>query len=100
MIGFRNSVHREPLAKWWDNDNNLIAFCRGNKGFVAFNNEQSEAVVTMNTCLSRGDYCDVISGKKFGRNCTGTTITVNEKGKSVIRIKAQSVVAIHSGVSF
>lgn len=99
MVGFRNNVEREPVVNWWDNDNNIVAFCRGNKGFVAFNNEQNEAVVTINTCLPRGDYCDVISGKKVERNCSGKKITVNEKGKSVIRLKAQSVVAIHSGVS-
>lgn len=99
MIGFRNSVHGEPLVNWWDNDSNMIAFCRGRKGFVAFNNEENEAVVTMKTCLPRGDYCDVISGKKLGRNCTGRKISVNDKGKSVFRMKAHSVVAIHSRVS-
>ena len=26
-------------TNWWDNDNQQISFCRGNKGFVAFNQE-------------------------------------------------------------
>lgn len=98
MIAFRNVVAGELLVNWWDNDNNFIAFCRGAKGFVAFNNEPNELVVTVNTCLPRGDYCDVISGKKIRRNCTGKRISVNEKGKSVIRMNPQSVVAVHSGV--
>lgn len=89
----------EPLENWWDNDNNMIAFCRGKKGFVVFNNEPNESVITLNVCLSQGDYCDVISGKKDGDTCTGKIISVDEKGKSVITISAQSVIAIHSGVS-
>lgn len=99
MIGFRNNVGDELLVNWWDNDNNVVAFCRGNKGFIAFNNEANDSVITANTCLPRGDYCDVISGEKYGRNCTGKRISVNQKGKSVIRLKPQSVIAIHTGVS-
>lgn len=99
MIGFRNNVCNELLVNWWDNDNNVIAFCRGNKGFVAFNNEPNDSVITVNTCLPRGDYCDVISGRKSGNRCTGRKIAVNERGKTVIRLKAQNVVALHSGVN-
>lgn len=99
MIEFRNNVDGELLVNWWDNDNNIIAFCLGNKGFAAFNNEANDSVVEVNTCLPRGDYCDVISGKKYGRNCTGKKISVNEKGKSVFRLNANTVVAVHSGVS-
>lgn len=98
MIGFRNHVGNEFLTSWWDNDNNMIAFCRGNKGFVAFNNEPNDSAITLNTCLPRGNYCDVISGKKDGKICTGKVISVNEKGKSTIMLKTQRVVAVHSGV--
>lgn len=99
MVGFRNNVNNEILVNWWDNDNNMIAFCRGNKGFVAFNNESNESIITLNVCLPRGEYCDIISGKKEKGICTGKKISVNEKGKSVITISAKSVIAIHSGVS-
>jgi alpha-amylase len=39
MVGFRNSVDGTTLNDWWDNGSNQIAFCRGNKGFIAFNNQ-------------------------------------------------------------
>ena len=39
MVEFRNVVAGTALNDWWDNGNNQIAFCRGGKGFVAFNNE-------------------------------------------------------------
>lgn len=41
MVSFGNVVHGTPVTNWWDNGNNQIAFCRGNKGFVAMNNEQN-----------------------------------------------------------
>jgi len=39
MVGFRNAVEGTDINDWWDNGSNHIAFCRGNKGFIAFNNE-------------------------------------------------------------
>ena len=27
------------VSSWWDNDDYQIAFCRGGKGFIAFNNQ-------------------------------------------------------------
>jgi alpha-amylase len=27
------------VNNWWDNGQNQIAFCRGNKGFIAFNGQ-------------------------------------------------------------
>lgn len=98
MIGFRNTVGNVPVTNWWDNDNNIIAFCRGNKGFVAFNNEMDESIISVNTCLPPGDYCDIINGKKQGKNCTGRVISVDGNGDSSLALKAQSVVAIHSEV--
>lgn len=39
MVEFRNVAHGIDMTDWWDNGKNQIAFCRGNKGFVAINNE-------------------------------------------------------------
>jgi alpha-amylase len=39
MVGFKNAVEGTTMNDWWDNGSNQIAFCRGNKGFIAFNNE-------------------------------------------------------------
>lgn len=37
MVAFKNTVGDAPLTNWWDNGSNQIAFCRGNKGFIAIN---------------------------------------------------------------
>ena len=32
MARFRNTAEFQPVQNWWDNNNNQIAFSRGNKG--------------------------------------------------------------------
>jgi alpha-amylase len=44
MVRFHNTVMGEPIQDWWDNGNDAIAFSRGNKGFIAINNEVSQPV--------------------------------------------------------
>lgn len=39
MVKFRDVVDGTTMNDWWDNGNNQIAFCRGNKGFIAINND-------------------------------------------------------------
>lgn len=39
MVNFRNEVSDTKVENWWDNENNQIAFSRGNKGFIVFNTE-------------------------------------------------------------
>ena len=40
MALFHNRTEGQPVNNWWDNGNNQIAFYRGDKGFVAINNER------------------------------------------------------------
>ncbi|XP_055627334.1 alpha-amylase 2-like [Toxorhynchites rutilus septentrionalis] len=98
MIGFRNAVAGTDLNSWWDNGNQQIAFCRGRKGFVAFNLETSDLDQELLTCLPAGTYCDVISGSLRGGSCTGKRIVVKSTGYANIQIPAQGadgVLAIH-----
>lgn len=39
MVMFRNVVDGELFTNWWDNGSNQVAFGRGNKGFIIFNND-------------------------------------------------------------
>ncbi|KAA0203929.1 hypothetical protein HAZT_HAZT003499 [Hyalella azteca] len=84
---------------WWDNGNNQIAFCRGNKGFLAINNESYDLKQTLQTCLPAGTYCDVISGNVSGGSCTGKSVTVGSDGTAYIEIltsEDDGVLAIHA----
>lgn len=103
MIDFRNVVEGEPVANWWDNWNNQIAFSRGNKGFVAFNNQNYDMNESLQTGLPTGAYCDVISGQRSGSSCTGKMVVVDSYGFAHISISGNSiydgVLAIHMGLS-
>ncbi|XP_069825113.1 pancreatic alpha-amylase-like [Dendropsophus ebraccatus] len=100
MVIFRNTVNFQPLTNWWDNGGNQIAFGRGDKGFIVFNNEEAGMDVTLNTGLPAGTYCDVISGQKEETRCTGIEINVSDNGSASFRISnlaEDPFVAIHVG---
>ncbi|XP_014271054.1 alpha-amylase 4N [Halyomorpha halys] len=99
MAAFANVVEGTEVSNWWTNGNYQISFCRGDKGFIAFNAEQSDLDADLQTCLSPGDYCDVVSGLKKDGKCTGTTITVQQGGQARIKIPSNAddgFVAIHA----
>lgn len=99
MIRFRNVVGSAPVHAWWDNNRNQIAFCRGTRGFIAFNNEPNEMNTKLFTCLPSGIYCDVITGRLANGKCSGNQIVVDENGEAQIHIKPGiGVRAIHIGV--
>lgn len=101
MVAFRNHVGNSELRNFWYNpqNENQIAFCRGNKGFIAFTNE-GDFRNLLNVCVPPGIYCDVISGEKINGRCTGKTIVVGVFGRAYIRISGREqngVLAIHTG---
>ncbi|XP_030641594.1 pancreatic alpha-amylase-like [Chanos chanos] len=98
MVIFRNVVNGQPLSNWWDNGSNMIAFGRGNRGFLIINNDTWEMTITLNTGLPAGTYCDVISGDKSGTKCTGKQVTVGSDGRAYFKInsaEADPMIAIH-----
>lgn len=55
--------------------------------------------MTLNTGMSGGTYCDVISGQKEGNNCTGKQILVSDDGHAHFKISnldEDPFVAIHA----
>ncbi|CAD7088898.1 unnamed protein product [Hermetia illucens] len=98
MVGFKNTVHGTDLNDWWDNGNNQISFCRGRSGFIAFNLDDYDLDEILQTCLSPGTYCDVISGSKVAGKCTGKEVEVYGDGWANIIIGADEydgILAIH-----
>ena len=100
MVGFRNEVANTQLHSFWHNGDNQIAFCRGNKGFIAFNLQGHPLNEWLQTCLPQGTYCDIISGQNNNGQCTGRSITVDFGGFAQIFIDNNAedgVVAYHTG---
>ncbi|XP_069498854.1 pancreatic alpha-amylase-like [Ambystoma mexicanum] len=100
MVIFRNAVDGQPFSNWWDNGNSQVAFGRGNKGFIIFNNDDWYLDVTLKTGLPAGTYCDVISGQKENGLCTGKQINVGRNSSARFQISNTAddpFVAIHVG---
>jgi alpha-amylase len=98
MAMFRNVVGLEKVENWWDNGGNQIAFSRGESGFIAINNENSEMNANVKTSMAPGDYCDIISGNKKNGSCTGKIITIISDGTIQVKIgnnEEDPVIAIH-----
>lgn len=99
MVQFRNAVHGAPVAAWWDDDADAIAFARQGKGFVVVNNGRSTVSKLLETMLPPGYYCDVISGAVEDRDrCTGLTIKVRRDSFAYFRVESDKevpVVALH-----
>lgn len=97
MVGFKNAVGTAEVTNWWDNDDNQIAFGRGDKGFVAFT-LNGDINQSLPTSLPAGTYCDVISGALESGSCTGKTVTVDDSGNAAISLSSNEddgILAIH-----
>lgn len=85
------------VENWQTLGDHQIAFCRGNKGFIALNND-GDINKNLHVCLPRGRYCDVISGNLVDGRCTGKEVSVNANGDAHILLKDNEfngVFAIH-----
>lgn len=95
---FRNVAGNAPIVNWYDNGWGMIAFSRGNRTFLAINNDIFDMDISLQTGLSAGYYCDVISGSKQGHTCTGSVVFVNIDGiaqLSITRTSENPMIAIH-----
>ncbi|XP_017682658.1 PREDICTED: pancreatic alpha-amylase-like [Lepidothrix coronata] len=82
----------------WVCEHRWLAFGRGNKGFIIFNNDDWSLNVTLQTGLPAGTYCDVISGQKNGDHCTAVEVHVAADGMAKFLIGNEDedpFIAIH-----
>nr|AAB60935.1 amylase [Aedes aegypti] len=94
MIQFKNFVAGSSLDHIQATQN-TFAFCRGEKGFIVFNNSENTITQQYHTCLPQGQYCDIISGEVSQSTCTGTVVNVDANGDAEITLPKNSVVAIY-----
>jgi alpha-amylase len=98
MVEFRNRCAEAPLAHWWDDGADRIAFAREGCGFVAIARDPAAPLdQTLDTGLPQGTYCDVLSGRIDGDRCLGTVIEVAADGTASLDVPPLTAVAIHVG---
>ncbi len=95
MVAWHNYATGAPVANWYDDGNNLAAFSRGSRAWIAINNETAAKTVTVTTGLQPGRYCDIIHGARSGTHCTGPVITVGSQGRATVNVPAKDSVAIY-----
>jgi len=94
MVGWHNAAGAAPVANWWTDGSNAIAFSRGSSAWVAINAENSPVTESFTTGLPAGTYCDVISGTVAAGACTGTTVMVSAAGQATVTVPAMGAVGI------
>lgn len=72
LVDFHNYVANTPVTNIWDDGDNMIAFSRGSKGWIAINNHPTPQTQTFLAGLASGIYCDVIQGA-FGKTNRAAT---------------------------
>ena len=94
MVGWRKAVGTSSVASWQNGDNNnRIAFNRGNKGFIAMNRDDNASWSTkLQTGLPAGNYCNVIVSDDVN-SCP--TIVVGSDGYASFTVPSLSAIAIH-----
>lgn len=97
MVAFRRATAGTTIENWWDNGASAIAFSRGEKGFVAINNETSPVLITTTTGLPAGTYCDVLTGGRPADACVGRAVTVDSSGRVSISLASLTAIAVHAG---
>jgi len=98
MVAFRRAVAGAPLANWWDNGGNAIAFSRGDKGFVLINRETTDLNRSFDTGLPAGSYCDVLAGGKQAGTCLGRVVVVGADGKASLNLGGNAAVVLQAGI--
>lgn len=94
MVGWHNQVGDARVTHWWDDGQNVIAFSRGHRGWLAMNNDKTGSTTrTFQTGLAAGTYCDVIHGSVKKGACTGPTVKVNSAGRATVTVNALDAVA-------
>jgi alpha-amylase len=94
MVAWRDYVGTAKLTNFWTDDANVVAFSRGNRGWVAFNNSTSDQQIRVQTGLPKGTYCDTVHGRRQGGSCAGPSVSVNATGFATVVVKAKDSVAI------
>ena len=88
MVKFRKATLGAPLNNWTSNGDNFITFSRGDKGFVGINRQDYFVNKTVQTGLSAGEYCNLLS-----TDCD-TKIIVDDNGMTELKLDAMSAIAL------
>ncbi len=94
MVRFRRVVAGTDVNHWFDDGANIMAFSRGDKGFVVIDLENASFTGMIATGLPPGTYCDRLTGGLVGGVCAGTSVVVDATGAAQVSVPAHTAIAI------
>jgi alpha-amylase len=95
MVHFRNQTDRSFIVyNWWSNGRDVLAFSRGNQGFVAINFSNQNYTADFSSALPDGTYCNVLveNYNISSRSCTQGYQVAN--GRVRISLAPQTAVVL------
>lgn len=93
MVRFHQYVGSASKRHVYADQQNVLAFSRGTKGWAGFNNNTGAKTVTVKTGMKKGTYCDAVTGGKVAGACAGTTVRVSSSGRATVTLPARAAVA-------
>jgi len=96
MLQFRKATQGLHVTNWQSPVNRLIAFGRGDRGFVVINTGDESFDGVFSTGMQGGDYCNIVVTGSIDKGCPGSGIRVDDNGALKISVPPMSAVAILS----
>jgi len=96
MAGFRKATMGLPVTNWQAMGGKLIAFGRGDRGFIVINTGDETFDGEFETGMPGGDYCNIVVTGGVEKGCPGAGIRVDDNGLLKISLPAMGAVAILS----
>jgi alpha-amylase len=97
MVHFRKVVGSSKVTHWQTVSGNALSFCRGDngkdKGCVAINKNSYDWLITLETDMPYGFYCDVSQSDES--DCPH--VEVGQDGRVKVNVRRMSTVAFHVG---
>lgn len=93
MVRFHQYVGSASKKHVYDDEQNVLAFSRGTKGWAGFNNNTADQRISVKTGLKKGRYCDLVTGGKVDGGCAGTTVVVDRDGRARVTLPSRGAVA-------
>lgn len=94
MVGFRKAMAGTEVTRTWDDAGDVVAFTRGDRGWVMVNAGANSVTATINTGLPTGTYCELLTGGRTGAACAGRSVTVAGDGTATVTVGGLGAVVI------
>lgn len=98
-VGLRQVAGAAPVARWWSEGRDRVAFAREGRAYVVLNRSHHALHRRFQTTLPPGTYCDVARGglRPDGAGCTGDAVAVDAGGWADIGVIPMDARAFHLG---